>query len=193
MDCDNEIYYKTNLDEVIVINRIVTVHYFEFASNYVYKGEKHDFWEFLYVDRGEIEIMADSKGYKLYQGDIVFHKPNEFHSVWANGKIAPNIVIISFECTSPGMKYFENKILKLSNSLKDLLGEMIKEAKNTFETNISGYYSRLVKRENTIFGSQQLIKVYLEEFLIKLAREDSLSVNRDRISFAAKERMELIL
>ncbi len=190
MDYNKEIYYKTNLDEVIVIDKIITVHYFEFASNYVYTGERHDFWEFLYVDKGEVEVMADSKGYKLYQGDIVFHKPNEFHSVWANGKIAPNIVVISFECTSSGIKYFENKILKLSNSLKNLLGEIIKEAKNAFENKLSGYYSRLLKREHPIFGSEQLIKIHLEEFLIKLAREDSLSISKDRISFTTKERME---
>lgn len=190
MDYNKEIYYKTPLNDVIIIERIVTVHYFEFAKDYVYKGEKHDFWEFLYVDKGEVEIMAETKGYKLEQGDIVFHKPDEFHSVWANGKIAPNIVVLSFECTSPGIRYFENKILKLSNSLKNLLGEIIKEAKNTFENKLGGNYSQLRKRSNPPFGSEQLLKIYLESFLIKLAREDSISINKDRISFTTKERME---
>lgn len=190
MDCDEEIYYKTNLEEVIVIDKIVTVHYFEFANNYVYSGEKHDFWEFLYVDRGEIEIMADSKGYKLYQGDIVFHKPNEFHSVWANGIIAPNIVVMSFECTSQGIKYFEDKILKLSNDLKNLLGEIIKEVQNSFKNSLGGGYSWLEKKETSPFGSEQLIKIYLEAFLIKLARKDNLSIKKNRISFKTKERME---
>lgn len=190
MDYNKEIYYKIPLNEVIVIEKIVTVHYFEFAKDYVYKGERHDFWEFLYVDRGEVEIMAETKGYKLVQGDIAFHKPNEFHSVWANGKIAPNIVVISFECTSFGIKYFENKILKLSNSLKNLLGEIIKEAKNTFENKLGKNYNQLKKRNNSPFGSEQLLKIYLEAFLIKLAREDSMSINKERISFTTKERME---
>lgn len=190
LDYNREIYYKTPLNEVIVIERIVTVHYFEFAKDYVYKGEKHDFWEFLYVDKGEVEIMAETKGYKLEQGDIVFHKPNEFHSVWANGKIAPNIVVISFECTSAGIKYFENKILKLSDSLKNLLGEIIKEAKNAFENRLEENYSRLKKRNNSPFGSEQLLKLYIEAFLIKLAREDRISINKDRISFTTKKRME---
>ena len=101
------IYVKIPIEEMFVIGKIVTMYYFEFASNYVFKGEKHDFWEFLYVDKGEVEIMADTQGYKLEQGDIVFHKPNEFHSVWANGKIAPNIIVISFECKSSAMKFLK--------------------------------------------------------------------------------------
>ena len=109
-----ELFVKTQLQEVISLDKIITIYYFEFASDYVFQGEKHDFWELLYVDKGEVEIMADTEGYRLEQGDIVFHKPNEFHSVWANGTIAPNIVVISFECLSQSMNFFENKILQLN-------------------------------------------------------------------------------
>lgn len=125
-------YNSTQLKKVVNIEEIVTIHYFEFAKDYVFKGEKHDFWEFLYVDRGQVEILAENKGYKLLQGDIVFHKPNEFHAVWANGIIAPNIVVISFHCNSEIMKFFEYKILKLSNNCKRIIGEIIKEGKKSF-------------------------------------------------------------
>ena len=73
----------------MAVDAIVTVHYFEYAKNYVFEGEKHDFWELLYVDKGEVEVMADSTGYRLRQGDMIFHKPDEFHNVFANGVVAP--------------------------------------------------------------------------------------------------------
>lgn len=73
----------------MAVEAIVTVHYFEYAKNYVFEGEKHDFWEFLYVDKGEVEVMADSTGYRLRQGEMIFHKPDEFHNVFANGVVAP--------------------------------------------------------------------------------------------------------
>jgi len=183
-------YIKTCLEEMIVINKIITIHYFEFASDYVFKGEKHDFWEFLYVDKGEVEIMADTKGYKLCQGDIVFHKPNEFHSVWANGIIAPNIVVVSFECNSEWINFFEGKILRLSSLSKNILGEIIREGKVAFNNNLGKVYNCLVKNELENVASQQLIKIYLEMLLIKLIRENEAIKREDRISSATKERME---
>lgn len=183
-------YSKTKLNEIITINSIITIHYFEFASDYVFKGEKHNFWELLYVDSGEVEIMADTKGYKLEQGDIVFHKPNEFHSVWANGKIAPNIVVVSFDCDSEAMKFFENKILYLSSSKKDLIGKIIKEGKNTFINDFGMDYIALEKKDNAKIGSEQLIKIYLEMLLIGLIRENDSSHSEERLYSAAKKRVE---
>lgn len=188
-----EIFYRIPLYDAIEIHKVVTFYYFEYSSDFVNKkGERHDFWEFLYIDKGEVEIMADTKGYRLVQGDIVFHKPNEFHSVWANGVIAPNLAIATFECDSPGMKYFENKILRLNSHQRNLLGEIMKEVKFVFENNIGKPYKTLVKRENTneVFGAEQMLKLYLEMFLIHLVRDGSSGVKKDRLSLAAKERLE---
>ena len=184
------IYYETSIKEDIVVDKIVTIHYFEFASDYVFKGEKHDFWELLYVDTGEVEIMADTQGYRLSQGNIVFHKPNEFHSVWANGMTAPNIVVLSFHCSSPGMKFFENKIFKLSLQKRNILAEIVREGKESFNNNLGMKYDRLIRRDNQVFGSEQMIKISLEMLLIQLERENISNMNKERLSFATKERME---
>ena len=61
-------YVKTELKDELKMKNIVTIHYFEYAKDYVFEGETHDFWEFLVVDNGEVEVMADTKGYKLKQG-----------------------------------------------------------------------------------------------------------------------------
>lgn len=94
-------YIATELRKVIDVQSIVTVHYFEYAKNYVFEGERHDFWELLYVDKGEVEVMADEVGYRLKRGEMIFHKPNEFHNVFANGVVAPNLVVVAFVCPSP--------------------------------------------------------------------------------------------
>ena len=62
-------YIATELRKVIDVQSIVTVHYFEYAKNYVFEGERHDFWELLYVDKGEVEVMADEVGYRLKRGE----------------------------------------------------------------------------------------------------------------------------
>lgn len=166
-------YYMTPLERVINVDKIVTIHYYEFTSNYMFKGEKHDFWEFLYVDKGEVEVMADTNGYKLTQGDIIFHRPNEFHSEWANGKTAPNLVIVSFECKDSAMDFFKDKIIKIDPSEKNLIAQIVKEGKEGF-TNALGDHHKLEKRQNALFGTEQLIKLYLELLLINMLGYKSL-------------------
>ncbi|EQB86299.1 AraC-like DNA-binding protein [Clostridium punense] len=184
-----EEYYKTPINLVINIDKIVTIHYFEFASDYIFRGEKHDFWEFLYVDKGEVEVMADTKGYKLTQGDIIFHKPNEFHSEWANGKVAPNLMIMSFECKDPAMDYFSNKIMQIEASEKNLIAEIVKESQKAY-SNALGGHNKLLKHENPLFGSEQLIKIHLELLLIKLIRKGSFDHSSKRLNESTLAKME---
>lgn len=51
---------------------------------------------------------------------------NEFHNVEANGKIAPNLVVISFSCDSPCMEQFRNLITTISETEKTFLAQIIR-------------------------------------------------------------------
>ena len=182
-------YSKTLLKEALVIKKIVTVHYFEFAKNYIFEGEKHDFWELLYVDKGEVEVMSDIHGYKLKQGEMIFHKPNQFHNEWANGKVAPNLIVLSFECKSAEMKFFENKIIGIGDIEKNLLAQILREAKNAFKSPLNdSLLKKLERREKADFGCEQLIKNYLEQMLISIIRKGTGIGIESRLSTAVKER-----
>ena len=112
----SEVMYKsTDLEITFDISEIYTIHYFEYFPDFDFAGETHDFWEFIYVDKGEVDIIADHMPIVLHKSEIAFHKPNEFHAVKANGKIAPNLVVISFTCNSPAMSFFRNKVLSLDS------------------------------------------------------------------------------
>ena len=112
------VYIPTSIQRPIQIQQVVTVHYFEYSSNYAFVGESHDFWEFVYVDKGEIVVTAEDKELPLKKGEMVFHRPGEFHSLRANGVVAPNLVIASFYCHSPAMEFFENRIKQYEELLK---------------------------------------------------------------------------
>ncbi|MSS62339.1 AraC family transcriptional regulator [Velocimicrobium porci] len=166
-------YESVLLNKVIDINKIVTIHYFEYMSNFSFYGESHDFWEFLYVDKGEINVTADKSTYTLKKDEIIFHEPNEFHNVKANGHIAPNLVVISFECTSKAMDFFKKKRFKITENERNFLANIILEAKNSFMPPFDNPYVEHLTRNNaSIFGSEQLIKMNLEAFLIYLIRRE---------------------
>jgi AraC-like DNA-binding protein len=164
-------YESIQLEQPIVVNKIVTIHYFEYMSDFNYPGEVHDFWEILCVDKGELEVAADDNRFTLRKDQIIFHKPNEFHSLKANGKIAPNLFVISFLCPSKYMQFFENKILHINDNERQLIAQIIIEAKKTFSNQLNDpYFEKLIRYDIVPFASEQLIKIYLESILIQLFR-----------------------
>lgn len=74
-------------EKEIVIDSIITIHYFEYMRDFVFRGESHDFWEFLYVDRGTVLVTAGESDFQLTTGNIIFHKPKEFHAIRSIEKI----------------------------------------------------------------------------------------------------------
>lgn len=92
-------YKGTLLTDTISIHEVFTIHYFEYMSDFSFAGESHNFWEFVFVDKGEIDIYMESIHARLKKGEVAFHKPNEFHRLQATGSSAPNLVVISFECS----------------------------------------------------------------------------------------------
>lgn len=164
-------YESIQLEQPIIVNKIVTIHYFEYMSDFKYPGESHDFWEILCVDKGELEVVADDKEFTLKKDQIIFHKPNEFHSLKANGKIAPSLFVMSFLCHSSHMHFFENKILQINDNERQLMAQIIIEAKKTFSNQLNDpYFEKLLRYNSTPFGAEQLIKAYLESILIQLFR-----------------------
>lgn len=164
----------TPLIEEINVTDIITIHYFEYRNDFYFPGEHHDFWEFLCVDKGEVIVMADEQEHTLKKGDIIFHKPNEFHNVRANGTIPPNLVVIAFRCDSPSMDYFRNQILQIGESERTLLAQLIKEALQSFSSRLDDpYLTGLSSNETPPFGSLQMIKILLEQLLIYFIRKET--------------------
>ena len=79
--CSLMTYIETKLKREIVIDSIITIHYFEYMRDFVFRGESHDFWEFMYVDKGSVIVQGGEHQFTLHAGDIIFHEPNEFHAI----------------------------------------------------------------------------------------------------------------
>lgn len=181
---------RVYLNLTIEIRSIITMYYFEFGKDYVFSGESHDFWEMVYVDKGEVEVLADTTRHILKQGSLIFHKPNEFHSFTATHGRAPNVIVITFDCYSKAMEQFENKVFQLQDEERNLLAQIIEEGANTF---VFPFKYPLIRKENSLIGSEQLLKNYLEMFLIILLRKKTHQENDQTLSFLPKERDELQL
>ena len=168
-------YESIPLTEVIHIEKIYTVHYFEYRSDFYYPGERHNFWEFQCVDKGSAKVQTDDAVHILNRGQVIFHRPNEFHNLTAVGQTAPNIVVVSFECSSPCMEFFETRILCLSDGERNLIGMIIAEARRCIASPLDDpYLQKMEVKKDSLFGSQQMILLYLQELLISMIRRHTL-------------------
>jgi AraC-like DNA-binding protein len=164
---------------------MITMYYYEFGKHFVFRGESHDFWELLYVDKGELEVWADDRCYRAGQGSLIFHKPNEFHKFHAENGIAPNVIVLTFDCRSKAMKRFENTVIKLRDDERNLLAKVIKEGVAAFEFPFS---YPLHRRADAPIGAEQLVKLHLEMLLLHLLRRDDWHAETPRLTMPAKEK-----
>lgn len=172
-------YIKYSLESALPITHIFTFYYMELTKHFYSRGEKHNFWELVYVEKGDVEIVTDLNRYELTQGDIVFYKPNEFHSGRARNGTSPILIILSFECLAKAMKFFEGKSFRLDENERKLLSLLVDEGLQAFDPPINSRpLSRPQRSNRAPFGSEQLIQNYLEILLISFIRKEKLHSNR---------------
>ncbi|MBE6596728.1 MAG: helix-turn-helix domain-containing protein [Ruminococcaceae bacterium] len=157
--------------EDLLVTRLANVHYFEFTPSFHTADDSHDFCELVYVDKGKIEIKSENYTGKLKENHIIFHNAGEVHSLTCSEDAAPNIIIIGFESNSRELDVLTHAPLKLSDELQKMLAEIIKEARSVYLPPYDVPNQReMKKREGFAFGADQLLKNYLQIFLIKVLR-----------------------
>lgn len=164
-------YEPTTLPCELSVKQLYAIHYFEYTSDFSFCGESHDFWEFLYVDKGEVIVRAGERELTLQKDEIIFHQPNEFHSVCANKTVAPNLIVVSFDCCSPCMDLLKERILTLTKNDRLLLAQIVAEAECFFSTPLNDPWTRRMEpARHPPFGCGQMIRLYLEQLLLQLIR-----------------------
>lgn len=165
-----------NFKKEIIVSRLASIHYFEFTENLHTKDDSHDFCELVYVDKGKIDIISDKYTGELSAGQLIVHNAGENHSLTCDDAAAPNIIIIGFECTSSEIGKLSSVPLSLTDELQKMIAEIVKEARTVYLPPYDIPNQReMKKRKRFAFGADQLIKNYLQIFLIKAVRlADSL-------------------
>ncbi len=167
-------YYKYKIENLVKVNKIVTVHNFYFDKNFKSLTERHDFKELVYVESGSIFCVQGSDAYYLKQGDMFYYKTNETHFLYTDENINAKIIIISFESKSEPLRFLESKKFTLDESSKQVLESIIKEAKRTFDvTNSNQATKKMPLLPSPTLGGLQLIKNFLEVLLVRILRGEN--------------------
>ncbi len=168
------IYIPHTIEKSLNISKIYTIHNLELQKGFDESSECHDFWELVYAESGKIFLHNDSVTHYLNKGDIYILKPNEPHYFTGDKISGSNIFIISFECTSKQMSFFEDKILRVDAESAKLFAQISAEAQKTFDRTLNNpTMTMLKKKDDSAFGGDQIIGNLLENLLLTLIREKS--------------------
>lgn len=168
-------YAGIHLKEELHVDGIYAVHYFEGMEDFSLDSEQHGFWEFQCIDKGEAEARTENGVCPLGRGQIIFYPPNWSHTLRSTGKTALNVAAVSFSCHSPCIRFFQNRVFSITTSDRNLIGRMIAEARHCFRTPLDDpSVIKMDERADSLFGSRQLIQLYLEQLLIQMYRRHSL-------------------
>lgn len=166
-------YYRHKIDNLLVVSQIVTVHHFEFDKHFVSEGEEHDFWEMVYVESGEFVCTLKTGEVTIGEGEAMFHRPGEYHRHASGGRRAPNVFIVSFECRSEGMRFFEGRRVRLPRECVRQIYGIVAEAAATFDIPVSDPLTKKMELlPEPALGGTQMIKNRLEMLLIQLLRKE---------------------
>lgn len=172
-------YTKAMLNNVLEINGVYSVHYFEYMKNFVFPGESHPFWEIVYADKKSLVITAGEQEIVLEPGHLFIHKPDEFHSIRCDS--AANSVIFSFDCDSKELMAISGRVITCGAEERQVLASIISEAAKVFATPLGDMkIYKLEKNDSHEYGSQQLVRLYIEQLLIMLVRGQDKPVHVPR-------------
>jgi AraC-like DNA-binding protein len=177
----------------LVVKFLVFFHFIELTHKYSeLRGEQHDFWELIYVENGELEEYNGLESQVLKKGDMFLIKPGELHVARAINYTAPTCFTIGFGCDPSNMFGFTGKVLPISEEAHRILARIIAEGRKTFNPPIDRF--SMLPLSNNIsaqFGSNQLIKNYLEILLIEIIRNEKEKISSPCTTMLANRHKDL--
>jgi AraC-like DNA-binding protein/quercetin dioxygenase-like cupin family protein len=159
---------KNTLKRFITISEIYSMFNHTLNKDFTTPGETHDFWEYVYVNKGKLYVDTCNKIIQLNEGEFILHAPNDYHRHFVLDNSA-NIYIASFGCDYKGLQQISIEPIMLNQKAKNLIRESIQIASKIFDKykNNVGFY----KYENYNKLYEQLLSNCLESILITIINQ----------------------
>ena len=109
---------------------LYTFFYQECASNFYFRGERHDAYELVYVDRGQLHNLVGGNDVVLKQQQLMLIDRNEWHTQYSD--LPVSFLTISFQAQNEALSMLAGKARPLNARQIELIRRMLGE--NTQET-----------------------------------------------------------
>lgn len=175
------VWLAYSVREQIRITDMYSLFETHYDNGYAFPGESHNFWECLYVMKGEVCASGDERVYNLARGSIIFHRPLELHKFIVSGPGGANLLIFSFAAEGPLTSYLAEKVFDLSEAQQGILDAMLSflhakmEEPRFREILDSRDASACLEPFLTSPTYSQMLVTYLHQLMLSLAETGSVS------------------
>lgn len=153
----NEPVVYERLVSNLEITEIFGYYYQVRNANYVFPGEKHDFWELTFIDNGSLETTIDDDVYQMNNFDLILYAPNQFHSQKTAKSHSCSYLTILFDMKIDNPELITNRVYNAHREIHNALNNFIK-----------------VSNDDILYDNE-LMLCYLKELIVKLLQYDFLS------------------
>ena len=161
-------YLRHSIENVIDIKELLALEYLDFNGKYKDYCEAHEFWEFCYVEEGELLHLTGPAEISLSRGQAILLPPSREHSYRQIQEC--RAFVICFGSPSQALHPLAADKFSLSEAQTSAMKIILQEAHSTFRMNDD---DQLVVLDTPLFGGQQVIIAQLEYLLICAARRFS--------------------
>ncbi len=163
-------YYTYTIKKIITIQHLVTIEYLDIDSGFSFPEESHDFYEFIYVEKGRISCKTENDTIVISKNELYLIPAGLSHYYFADHKNyePTTIFIVCFRSKSTIISTIKG-IISVDPEIKELIAKILSEAKSTF---IFPFDEKLTLNQHPYLGSQQLIQNHIEEILIRLLQSE---------------------
>jgi len=133
-------YRKVLLDtpRLVSVKSLVSAFDMVRDADFAFDGEMHDFWEMVYIASGKAGITADERVFTLNAGQLVFHKPMEFHRICSVGGAGHRALIMAFAAAGEELQELEDRIIELDEELEQQLHKVVDKGATILEMENNG-------------------------------------------------------
>lgn len=116
-----------NIMRELVIGGIYTLFYQEKERGFFFKGEEHDLFELVYVDKGVLHNVVNGTDTVLRQGEMMVYAPGLWHMQHADLDTEVSFITVTFELQSGNLDALVNRLIRLDTDGTALLRRMLDE------------------------------------------------------------------
>ena len=157
--------------QISALNNCLNVH---FPHPFYFQGEFHPFWEMVYAVDGPFRVAGNDRVYTMQKGDVIFHKPMEFHRLWSVEGKDVRAYIIGFCGSGTLLDQLEGGAFELNEEQQCQLEEVMRYAGEQFSLryNYGENYLAVMERHPEKAVQIQCYVERLKLFLLSLGQED---------------------
>lgn len=116
-----------NIMRQIEIGGIYTLFYQEKERGFFFKGEEHDLFELVYVDKGVLHNVVNGTDTVLHQGEMMVYAPGLWHMQHADLDTEVSFITVTFELLRGELDSLVNRRIPLDADGTALLRRMLQE------------------------------------------------------------------